>query len=98
MYITEIEFTGFDGDLCTGSVTLVAGDTRMQIPLTLERRQEMDETRTRLLLLAAAIAQARRVPDYRGKLKFAPGVLPPELTRRIAVPAHVALARRRMGA
>ena len=87
MYVTGIEYAGFqpgseDGPT-TGSVVLVCDDTRVQIPLTVSRRIEMAHSRHRLLLLAEAIRQARRVPDYRGqgRLRFAPGLLPAELRR-----------------
>lgn len=87
MYVTGIEIAGFrrrseDGTL-TGSVVLIAKDRRVQIPLTLERRVELEKSRERLLLLARALRQARRVPDLRlkGALRFAPGVLPGEFRR-----------------
>ncbi|WP_425074248.1 hypothetical protein [Sagittula sp. S175] len=86
MYVTRIEFAGFkptpNGPF-SGSVVLVSEDTRMQIPLTMPRRVEVQHSRHRLLLLAEALRKARRIPDYRqrGRLRFAPGVLPPELRR-----------------
>lgn len=86
MHITSIEFAGFSttqSGASSGSVVLVSDDARMQIPLTLQRRVEVAHSRHRLLLLAEALRQARRIPEYRrrGTLTFAPGVLPPELRR-----------------
>ena len=86
MYVTSIEFAGFlptQSGPFSGSVVLVSDGARMQIPLTVPRRVEVQQSRHRLLLLAEALRKARRVPDYkdRGQLRFAPGVLPPELRR-----------------
>ena len=88
MYVTGIEIAGFrrrstDGRI-DGSVVLVGDGTRMQIPLTLNRRVELRAQKDRLLLLARALRELRRVPEYRdtGALRFAPGLLPAELARR----------------
>jgi hypothetical protein len=88
MYVERIELAGFDdgpvGQPNQGIVVLVGDGQRLQIPLTLPRRIEMTESRQRLLLLAAALREVRRLPHYRrrGRLRFAPGILPPELRRQ----------------
>ncbi|KUF10440.1 hypothetical protein AVJ23_11145 [Pseudoponticoccus marisrubri] len=83
MYVRKIEIAGFEGGARAGAVTLVAGRLRVQIPLTLPRQVEIVETRHRLMVLAQALRQARRVPDLGGggRLRFAPGVLPAELRK-----------------
>ncbi|CUH79943.1 hypothetical protein [Tropicibacter naphthalenivorans] len=99
MYVTKIEFEGFRPGAPlgahNGAVTLIFGDTRMQIPLTVPRQIEIEESRARLRLLAEALRKARRIPGFQGKMRFAPGVLPPELRRKIAISPHMALAKRR---
>ncbi len=85
MYVEEIEIAGFrdtppEGP-SQGAVVLVGQDKRIQIPLTLHRHIEVAQHRR--ILLAEALRQARRVPEFRkkGALRFAPGLLPPELRR-----------------
>ncbi len=88
MYIKSIELAGFSGPsasgVTNGAVVLITDEgERVQIPLTLPHRLEMQRSRHRLLVLAEALKQARRVPSLRapGKLRFAPGLLPRELRR-----------------
>jgi hypothetical protein len=88
MYIKRIELAGFsapspDGGTDGAVVLITDAGERMQIPLTLPHRLEMQRSRHRLLVLAEALKKARRVPSLRapGKLRFAPGLLPPELRR-----------------
>lgn len=87
MYVTKIEISGFRSPgpegLRIGAVTLDAGQTRMQIPLSVPARFHPDNARHRLLLMAHALRQARRLPEFRkrGTMRFAPGLLPAELDR-----------------
>ncbi|MFW2589723.1 hypothetical protein [Sagittula sp. SSi028] len=87
MYVTHIEFKGFKTCIATqatqGSVILIANERRVVIPLTLPHRRALDNRRQRLLVLAHALYMARKLPQLRrrGALRFAPGLLPQELTR-----------------
>jgi hypothetical protein len=85
MYVTAIRIEGFadpgpDG-LRHGAVALEAGGARMLIPLSLPLGPGALRPRHRRLLLALALSRARRQPDLRapGRLRFAPGLLPPRL-------------------
>lgn len=85
MYIKGIEFAGFK-DLAAkggydGAVTLIADGTRIQIPLTLEHKAHLQQSKHRLHVLAKALQKAQRLPDCRGTLRFAPGVLPKRLRK-----------------
>ncbi|SMX26664.1 hypothetical protein TRP8649_00749 [Pelagimonas phthalicica] len=81
MIISKVEYTGFrdigPGGCMRGSVSLVAGETRINVPLTLPRKVEIDKSQHRLLLLAEALRQTRRMPEYRrkGSLKLAPELM-----------------------
>lgn len=83
MMITKVEYDGFCDDAPNGamhgSISLISGDTRINVPLTLPRRVEIGQNRHRLLLLAEALRQTRHMPEYRtkGALSLAPGILPP---------------------
>ncbi len=82
MMITDVEFSGFRSDTpdgaTHGSISLIAGDTRINVPLTLPRRVEIGKSQHRLLLLAEALRQTRHMPEYRAKgaLRLAPNLLP----------------------
>ncbi|WP_425101624.1 hypothetical protein [Tropicibacter sp. S64] len=86
MYIKRVEFSGFRADLPGGSgsgcVALITDSTRVQIPLTVPHAVEVLKSRHRLRLLALALKQARRMPEYLNgeEIRFAPGILPHGLT------------------
>ncbi|MGH1412239.1 MAG: hypothetical protein ACRBB0_02025 [Pelagimonas sp.] len=85
MIITDVEYSGFRHDgpngVTSGSISLICGDTRINVPLTLPRRVEISKSKHRLLLLAEALRQTRHMPEYRAKgaIRLAPGILPPTL-------------------
>lgn len=85
MMITKVEYDGFcddtPGGALQGSISLIGGGTRINVPLTLPRRVEIAKSRHRLLLLAEALRQTRRMPEYRtrGAIRLAPELLPSSL-------------------
>ncbi|PYG29456.1 hypothetical protein [Pelagimonas varians] len=90
MMITKVEYDGFcddaPGGAMQGSIALIAGDTRINVSLTLPRRIEITQSRHRLLLLAEALRQTRHMPEYRSKgaIRLAPGFLPHGLSPKTA--------------
>lgn len=85
MYVEQIDYEGFDdtgtNGVIHGTVAFVSKGRRLAIALTVPRQMEIQDSRHRLLLMAKAIRQARRMPEFRegSRLRFAPGLLPREI-------------------
>ncbi|MFY0624477.1 MAG: hypothetical protein JXQ89_22600 [Pelagimonas sp.] len=82
MRVTQVRYAGFRDDTpdgpTSGAVTLVGEDSSIQLQITLPRRIEILNSQHRLLLLAEALKQARRMPEYRsrGALRLSECFLP----------------------
>ena len=74
--IDNIELDGFESGARSGSVTLVSGDRRINLPLTLPEDAGAEGLIQRLV--AEAIRLARRMPEFRtgqSRLSFAPRLI-----------------------
>ena len=84
MHIKTIDYTGFDGPepegQKKGTVSLIAEDGRIMLAFSAPPRVSPWKMAMRRRILAKAVSQAMRMPEFRSgekRLSFETGLLPP---------------------